>query len=524
MQGVGRRQRRDHHDPSAQGGKKKQKWSIEKKEETAARRQMRERESRDKEAYKEGPSSLEATPLPSIPFDEESDAPRPEDPPPLPPLVVPEEDRDTVLERLQTQVLDPTWSVALIGSSIHFAADNDMDIVICVPDAETLEEAYEKVRTRTGWDPQYDCVTGEHVAVLHGVFENHLMDAQVWRGVADASVAEAETARALALAERMRTHTDACCRRHVRLLHRWAEGAQLKGHRLGKLPGVAITCMAIVASCQVHDRSTEGEDEDANVLPLLKALRAMCVQSAPVVDFDNLCDHSTSGSNGRNESHTRASEALKVVVDERNVANRLTRGSTRHIGDILTFAVSNASLLRRNVSFFDETVYEAWRNENMILCGRLRALDAKALSHTLSTALKRLDGHPLIDTFHVGDATDGEGKTVVEVRVTLHASAPLDRYGLREEDVVRPIPGRPIEGNHHVCHCLWQVQRRHHSWPIVATKWNHRRGVEWDARVSVRDCVSFRGEDGAFYTVPNAPSLCVDAMACFDMRSWHIAW
>ena len=481
------------------GGKKKPK-TAEKRGEAAARRHMRERESRDKEAYKEGSSSLQATPSSITPchlnedLEEDTD---PSDPSLDLPLVVPQEDdRDAVLERLQTQLLDPTWSVALIGSSIHFASANDMDIVICVPEAETLEEAYEKVRTRTGWDPQYDCITGEHVAVLHGVFENQLMDAQVWRGAADASVAEAETARALALAERMRTHTDACCRRHVQLLHRWAESAQLKGHRLGKLPGVAITCMAIVASCQVHDRSTEGENEDVNVLPLLNALCAMCVQSAPVVDFDNLCDH------GRTTCHTRASEALKVVVDERNVANRLTRGSTRHIGEILTFAVNNASLLRRNVSFFDGTIYESWRNEHMILCARLRAVDAKALSHTLGAALKRLDGHPLIDTFHVGDATDADGKTVVEVRVTLHASAPLDRYGLREDDRVQPLPGRPIEGNQHVCHCLWQVQRRHHTWPIVATQWNHRRGVDWNARVSVRDCVSLRGEDGAFTRYP----------------------
>ena len=115
----------------------------------------------------------------------------------------------------------------LIGSGI-FTDTSDADVVVTLA-ATDLAGAYDRVRARTGWRPLYDEVNGEQVAVLHGRFEGVDVDAQVWRGEATTTRAEAETRRALDLARRMHEHLDEAGKHSVRLLHAWAHARGPQG-------------------------------------------------------------------------------------------------------------------------------------------------------------------------------------------------------------------------------------------------------------------------------------------------------
>ena len=137
------------------------------------------------------------------------------------------------------------WPTELIGSS-HFLNGVDVDVVLTVVGCETLADAYARVVEATGWHMAgSDEVSGHRVVSLHGQFEGHLIDAQVWRGEDEADThAEGQTRAALAHTARLLDGTCARCRQSIALFHEWAGVASVKGAQLAMPPGVAWTVAA----------------------------------------------------------------------------------------------------------------------------------------------------------------------------------------------------------------------------------------------------------------------------------------
>lgn len=102
-------------------------------------------------------------------------------PPPPPP---PPTEGLAIASRVQSRF---GWPCRLIGSSLFFSG-RDVDLVLEVPAAASLADAYASVAARTGWRAVgADAITGQRVVSLHGDFEGHAIDAQVWRGETRAS-------------------------------------------------------------------------------------------------------------------------------------------------------------------------------------------------------------------------------------------------------------------------------------------------------------------------------------------------
>lgn len=283
------------------------------------------------------------------------------------------------------------FEATLVGSGIFFAA-SDIDIVIRVADAISLSDAYERVVEITGWTLTRT-PTGESVAVIHGEWEGVPVDAQVWRGDPLASSAEAETHRAVRLSTRLRSlvpHRS----RDVYVLHRWAEGAGVKGHRLCRLPGIAVTCLALMTPSPAMD----DDDDDMSLLRMLRSLRQVLDESQTIrFDDDGEC--------------SVVSGTLRVVIDGRDVATRMTRLTTMHLKRVVECAI------------------EGRQPPPMVRCLVLEPRDESVVARQLAKIASRLDGHPCFDALRF-DATSGR----IEVWTQLNASAPASVYGLRVTD------------------------------------------------------------------------------------------
>ena len=239
---------------------------------------------------------------------------------------------------------------------------------------------------------------------------------------------------------------------------------------------MAVTCIAIVVG---------GESRD--VMDLLRRVRESLAQEFPRVDFDK----QTAGGDGCIE---RPLAALEVLVDEVNVASRLTRNTTRHMVDLVSMI-----LCRSHPCTSQE--YAEWRRRTMVCCTRLRPRDAQqTVAHTLYTSVARLDGHPVLDAVYVDECDGG----VVCVYATLNSDADVTRYGFRDTDTVEW--GSPT----HVV-----VGRGRLRWHLCTSP--SRPSVAWDRRSSVTDVLAI----GAAY-VPNVPHLSLDVEACFDPHHWTV--
>ena len=106
------------------------------------------------------------------------------------------------------------------------------------------------------------------------------MDAQVWRGVhsLERTRAEEETHRALTLTRALREKTDARLRHMVHEFHIFMDHIGFKGHCHCRLPGVAVTCMAIVVA----------RNGTVSSLPsMLERVRTNLETDVPCFDFDD---------------------------------------------------------------------------------------------------------------------------------------------------------------------------------------------------------------------------------------------
>lgn len=400
-----------------------------------------------------------------------------------------------LVERLGNGLLKG-WSTTLIGSGIFFSS-NDADLVVCVPEATTLEDAYQQVIERTGWIKRYDAV-GEHVAVLRGTFDGVTIDAQVSRGAVDnATHAESQTQSALLLSHMLSAHSDATSRQCVRWMHQWAEAAGVKGHTLLRLPGVGVTIAAIVLSCHRRSRDEDKKSSgtgltDAEGVAMLEAWRDALRNVTPCMNLD---EQKSTQSDGNRPLH-----AAQMIAREQNVATRLTAATTRHLLDVLAFAVHLCNPR-------DPEVYKEWRQRTLVraVCVRPRGDNPeRTFARLLPTALASLNCHPFVDTVHV----TVDASRVLTVWVGLLASADVDKYGFREGDRTTLLDGGVV-----------RVSRGARTWNMLATDWGGGGACGASSVCQMRPV----GDAGS-WVVPNAPYLAVDVAKDFDQRHWECVW
>lgn len=391
-----------------------------------------------------------------------------------------------LVDRLCTLVGFPC---RLIGSGT-FCDTGDVDIVITVSSAETLAEAYELVRGRTGWTALYENITGEHVSILSGTIRTDAgrdlpVDAQVWRGVAGPTRAEKETHRAMKLTDTLSEQMSTTHRSHAVTLHRWFMAVDLKGHRLCRLSGVGITCVAIVLGCRARECGT--------MRWLLTRVRDAISRDAPHMDLDKREDL-PSGVEGR------CVAPLYVMTHGNNVASRMSAGTTRHLLDALAFALDCT-----DDRMASREVYDRWRRETMVQCAHVFPRCKKAVSMTLHRIASQLDGHPLVDAVHFTEHADG----MLIVFILPCASADASRYGFQDDDM-KSISLDDTNGR-------VMLTRGNKLLPLV-TCTCEPTVADWASRSSVRDRLSIPGHPTM--TVLNAPTLHTDVLSCFDMTLW----
>lgn len=382
--------------------------------------------------------------------------------------------------RIASEVLHNRFECTLIGSGIFYNG-GDVDLVVHVPDAESLENAYDSIQALTGWVRHYDRISTDHVAVLCGYVDGIKVDAQVWRGVhaLERTRAEDDTHRALVLTRTLREKTDHRLRSMVHGFHTYMTHVGFKGHVLCRLPGIAVTCMAIVIA-RTGNVSTMRQ--------LLKNMRERLNTDLPcfdLLDEEPVC-----------RERIRPTCSIQVVVNETNVASRATACVTRHLLDIMSWS------LHHGLTESPRT----WRARYMITCLRMRPHDAydRTLALTLHTTMARMDGHPLIDTVYVDEHTETRD---ILVHVTLRYDA---RYAFRGTEILSRISN---------VDSIVTVNRRGggRQWMLCTHPCAHASSLA-DCVSDASDKMFVRVDDDV--CVPNAPYIMNDILGYFDYRHW----
>ena len=381
--------------------------------------------------------------------------------------------------------------IFLIGSGV-FSDQGDVDIAITVGAHHSLTSAYAAVILATGWVPQYSNVTGSRVAVLAGQYEGFAVDAQVWRGGQKVEcTAERLTSNAILLANTLDTHANTATKRCVRLLHQWVEASSSKGHKLCRMPGVAVTCICILLGCRMGDHSDLGR-----ILHLFRDCLSLVM---PVIKFDDdmqLPEREVS-------SLGRCAVSLSVCLYGENCSTRMTVGTTRHLLDTVAYTLSNPLDI-----VYDKGHYTAWRDNTMVMCVKMRPLATNSVSFSLKTTVAALDGHPMIDTVHVEECDNG----CLAVRCSLKPECDVSRYGLHASDTIF-IPLNKI----HVC-----IDRKGRRLRIMQSRRPATvRSLDHCSRVT--DMIWMDGMEKGM-SFPNAPYLTVDVASHFDARFWECVY
>jgi hypothetical protein len=391
---------------------------------------------------------------------------------------------DEVVSRIASDVLGSVYECTLIGSGIFYNG-SDVDIVVHVPDVDSLEVAYELVERMTGWRRQYDRVSTEHIAVLRGEFEGHKVDAQVWRGVhsLERTRAEEETHRALTLTRSLREKTDVYLRHMVHEFHIFMDHVGFKGHCHCRLPGVAVTCMAIVVA---------RNGTVSSLSSMLEHMRTHLEMDVPCFKLDG-----DDGTDGPQQRRDRPVCAVQVIVNEVNAASRMTTCVTRHLLDTIAWSLH----AHRTTS------PRAWRARQMITCLRMRPQhdSSRTIALTLHSSMSKMDGHPLVDSAYADEHPETGD---ILVRVTLRRD---QRYAFRGTETIARISGTDS---------IVMVSRNGgaRQWPLCTHPCTN-------ASTSLAPCVAelvdemfVRVDDEL--CVPNAPHLMSDLLGYFNVRHW----
>ncbi len=388
---------------------------------------------------------------------------------------------DEVVARIAADVLENAYECTLIGSGIFYNG-SDVDIVVHVPDVESLEIAYELVERMTGWRRQYDRVSTEHIAVLRGEFEGHKVDAQVWRGVhsLERTRAEEETHRALTLTRALREKTDVHLRHMVHEFHIFMDHVGFKGHCHCRLPGVAVTCMAIVVARNgtVSSRSS-----------MLEHMRTHLETDVPCFNLDD--------DNVSEQRRDRPVCAVQVIVNEVNAASRMTTCVTRHLLDTIAWSLHTHRT----------TSPRAWRARHMITCLRMRPQhdSSRTIALTLHSSMSKMDGHPLVDTAYADEHPETGD---ILVRVTLRRDK---RYAFRGTETIARISGTES---------IVMVSRNGgaRQWPLCTHPCTNASTSLATCIANLVDEMFVRVDDEL--CVPNAPHLMSDLLGYFNVRHW----
>ena len=455
----------------------------------------------------------------------------------------------------------PSLQFNLIGSGV-FSDKGDIDVVVTVCASTTstnsttpklsLPEAYEHVRSITGWIPNYEKVDGLHVGVLCGTFEGVAVDAQVWRGQECVEThSEMLTREAIEFTRKLSAEASDGAVKAIKWMHAWCDVAGLKGHKLCRLPGIGVTCAAIALTCGSPEWNTQS---------LLTRMRECLSQEMPLINFDAL--------NVSIESvATRCTVPLAILVNERNCCNRMTAATTRHMLDVLAYSLARGV----HLDMGNRNVYSEWRKQNMVLCTRMRPRAKASISYSLLSIAASLERHPMIDTLYFADDNDNNNNnndsdetydnnakgnayigsvqcksitttsadnsnnkkqsccnhapiqkqsavsksrsedhcpTCITIMCTLRADADAEIYGFRREDHIRHIRTSTVV-----------VERNGRMFTLALSP---RQSTKCCIRSATRICdmISVDGmpENTSF---PNALSLTCDVSALFDPNLWE---
>lgn len=373
----------------------------------------------------------------------------------------------------------PQFQWTLIGSGIFFNS-SDADVVVHV-DAPSLRDAYVAVENATGFH-RMGIVDGQRLCTLHSTWNGIPLDVQVTRHAAE-TPSEIETWNALSLGKRLQNESSHVMRENVRCMHEWCNAANLKGNRRCKLPGVAVTCMAVTLTVRRNV---------ASITFLLESLRHIVGSQTPCINFDAWDDEV-----GPLESR-RPESPLAVIVNEKNVAQRVTVAWTLHLLDTVAFA---ATLSSQDV--YDSAVYDAWRRQTMVYCATMRPSTEGVLARTLLTTMSKLEGHPLIESYHVDD---GLCTGDVVVRCTL-LSGGSDKYKFRPHDGIVSHDGYIMV---------------HGRGRTIRLNTSEGPGSPFSASTaSGVTCNHWFESEHKGQRFPNAPYLSIDVIAAFNPMLWE---
>lgn len=401
----------------------------------------------------------------------------------------PPETRAALCAQLEARLGCPC---ALVGSGT-FSAESDMDVVVRAPSTDSFAAAVERVAAFFGVPPPLD-LSGGRLTVVRGVFEDVPVDAQVWRGegAADPTESECMTRRALAVTEALDRSMRGEAGGDARLLHRWAAAAGAKGNALCKLPGIAVTAMAVVFGRRDGDAL-----DDERLRHMLRALLDVLHDPVgPVVELGVAPAPSA--------RQDRCRSPLLVFVDGVNVAARLTVNTTRFLALLV-----RAGIEARPGDLWRPEHYRRATRAATVVAARVQPVRADAVPRTLHAALAKLDGHTLLESVHV----EREGLDLV-VRAQL-ASSVHARHRLQGSGAVVDAD----EG--------WRVtlrDARGRRWPLAKCDGDGRldeaetlRDVQERARTVRVVC------EGRESVVPDAAYLTVDVLQHFAPAEWRAA-
>ena len=189
----------------------------------------------------------------------------------------------------------------------------------------------------------------------------------------ESGVSEQLTHEAMRLSQRLQNEVDLPTADHIRWLHRWCGAASLKGHCLSRLPGVAVTSIAVAIGCRLSDTSRS----------LLQQFHDGMACAAPYFNFDELLYENST-------VKECCVVPLTVIVNHNNCASRMTVGTTRHLVDTIAFALALDPDRR-----MQKDVYAEWRRRTMVRCAQPSPFDRFVSVSHFARRGKFLLGSPL---------------------------------------------------------------------------------------------------------------------------------